>query len=1036
MTAAATLVELSLPVVDADLLRSEPFVGEEEYWGLTIAVLLAQRLVVEMAEEQRSHGAGLLRAQVADGGAAGPSPRELAWRRERLGRAREANAAAAAHLQRLRTAWRERLRLTEPTTAAPRMVRIAKRANLSESDQLVLAHLVANAAEPGYHASKYGYEVGEVAALLRLTPAEFFGLLHATHPFARHEIVHAEEGSISGIRGRDLRVDAAMLKFLRGLPLAADESASLADGLVLAVLHQETGADGVAPVVAQSRAGSIAERKAGPDALDAAGAEADLLSAPDAPDGVAPAAASGTSPRGEDEFDIDLYIRETAGQDAASAIADVADDASVRPYQNDLEYVNDCIEWIVARGKLKTFESEESSSSLRHALGDTMSRGAQLRELRARERAARARIEQLLGRTRAAGGAMPRAEGLAAARGLTEFEKWVLVLAAAIRSSPRSVKAAFGVTFTGLKVQDLLNFFTDSLEEQVRARRHFYRDGALVRDGLITLGGYASDVMEMDIAIDRRMTDFLLGLETEASSLVEGSHLYTPNVDLDRVVLPEDDKRLIVETVEKYPAFQRERRRSGLDDLLPYGRGIVLLFHGKSGTGKTMMANALATRIGKRILLANWANLGEAEIRLLFREAKLTDSVLFFDECDGIFLSRDFGSGPVGAVLTEIQRHDGLCILATNRPYELDEAMAQRISISVEFRVPDAVQREAIWRAHIPTRMRLEPAAEFAALAYEYELTGGLIKNAVLAALAIATARDPVAPVVRPEDLEEGARRQLRGRYRLAPLADATIPRGGLSRLVVPPAVAAALRDLIGVEKSRRTLVGQWGFAGEADRGLGASALFHGLPGTGKSLAAEAVAYELGQTLKRVNAAQVLSMWVSEGAKNIQALFREAQGQDAVLLFDEADALFATRTAVGSSTDRYANVDTSILLQEIERYPGVVILTTNLLEVVDDAFNRRLRFIVEFPAPDAEARVRLWRMHLPSQLPVTDDISLGRLAELRLTGSGIHNAVVKAASRAALRPEPHRRVAQADLLQAAEEEQRTSRRARVVGFRG
>jgi ATP-dependent 26S proteasome regulatory subunit len=360
--------------------------------------------------------------------------------------------------------------------------------------------------------------------------------------------------------------------------------------------------------------------------------------------------------------------------------------------------------------------------------------------------------------------------------------------------------------------------------------------------------------------------------------------------------------------------------------------------------------------------------------------------------------------------------------------------MHRRITLAVEFHLPDAVQRAQIWRAHLPTELPSADPLDLAELASRYELSGGLIKNAVLAALALATARDPEAPRLCSEDLEQGARLQMRSQLHMAPFEACTMPQSGLEALIVPPALRQILHDLIGLAKVRHTLVNDWGFTDAAERSLGATALFYGPSGTGKSLAAEAVAYELGRPLRRVNAAQVTSKWVGETTENLAAIFRAARQHEAVLVFEEADALFAGRTPVGSATDRYANLDTAVLLREMERFPGVVILTSNVPENIDNAFRRRLRFSLAFPIPDRAARKALWHRHLPALMPLAPDVSCAALSALQLTGAQISNAVLKAAARAALRPEAERRVTQGDLVAAAEEESRASGAQKVVGF--
>ena len=237
-------------------------------------------------------------------------------------------------------------------------------------------------------------------------------------------------------------------------------------------------------------------------------------------------------------------------------------------------------------------------------------------------------------------------------------------------------------------------------------------------------------------------------------------------VDLTQVILPEEQKQLIVRTVANFDNFSKARKRLAFDETMSYGTGILLLFFGKSGTGKTMMANAVAKMLGKRILLINYPSLGynvsDQVIKWLFREAKLNDAVLFFDECESIFQSRDTFSGGVNLLLTEIERHDSLIIMATNRAYgiilslslsltnqskiDLDEAMHRRITLAIEFKNPDPFLRTAIWKNHVPSSVGVGEDVKFNELAIKYELTGGLIKNAILYALSEAVSRDAEKP--------------------------------------------------------------------------------------------------------------------------------------------------------------------------------------------------------------------------------------------------------------------------------------------------
>jgi SpoVK/Ycf46/Vps4 family AAA+-type ATPase len=221
---------------------------------------------------------------------------------------------------------------------------------------------------------------------------------------------------------------------------------------------------------------------------------------------------------------------------------------------------------------------------------------------------------------------------------------------------------------------------------------------------------------------------------------------------------------------------------------------------------------------------------------------------------------------------------------------------------------------------------------------------------------------------------------------------------------------------LIASVRNRRTIFEEWGFGEKITKGRGICALFRGDSGTGKTLSAEIIANELGMTLYRVRIPAIISKYVGETEKNLEKCFREAAASGALLLFDEADSIFSKRTEVKDSNDRYANMEVNLLLQEVERFEGVVILTTNLDAAIDDAFERRLNHKIDFPFPEARYRARIWKRLLPANAPLANDIDFEILGkDLELSGGCIKNSVIRAAYRAAERKIP----IDMDLLEAA-----------------
>ena len=318
---------------------------------------------------------------------------------------------------------------------------------------------------------------------------------------------------------------------------------------------------------------------------------------------------------------------------------------------------------------------------------------------------------------------------------------------------------------------------------------------------------------------------------------------------------------------------------------------------------------------------------------------------------------------------------------------------------------PAARERRVWWQAALG-RNAARHNGTVDALSSQFALNPGQIAAAVAGAVGDT-----------PEALWDASR--LQARPALGDLAQRIEPSAAWNDLVLPPAQMNVLRQVSVHVKQRLKVYDDWGFgAATTTRGLGISALFAGVSGTGKTLAAEVLATELRLDLYRIDLSQVVSKYIGETEKNLRRVFDAAEGGGVILLFDEADALFGRRSEVKDSHDRYANIEVSYLLQRMEAYRGLAILTTNQRGALDQAFLRRLRFIVEFPFPDASGRAEIWRRAFPAAAP-TEGLDVSKLARLNVAGGNIRNIAVNAAFLAA---DACRSVTPADVLSAARSE--------------
>ena len=320
----------------------------------------------------------------------------------------------------------------------------------------------------------------------------------------------------------------------------------------------------------------------------------------------------------------------------------------------------------------------------------------------------------------------------------------------------------------------------------------------------------------------------------------------------------------------------------------------------------------------------------------------------------------------------------------------LAELGSRTTMLEVRSASPD--ERFAIWRDALGTGA--DPGdAELERVSYHFSLSPERIAGAA------RDAREAVALGAAPAEAVWHACR-VRSRDGLDALAQRIDPRAGWDDLVLPAAQIQLLHDIVRQVRHRGTVYDRWGFAAKSERGLGISALFTGESGTGKTLAAEVLAGELGLDLYRIDLSAVVSKYIGETEKNLRRVFDAADSSGAVLLFDEADALFGKRSEVRDSHDRYANIELAYLLQRMETYRGLAILTTNVKALLDSAFLRRIRFIVAFSFPDTGRRAEIWRRMFPPPVPL-GTIRIDQLARLNVAGGNIRNIALNAAFFAA-----------------------------------
>ena len=319
--------------------------------------------------------------------------------------------------------------------------------------------------------------------------------------------------------------------------------------------------------------------------------------------------------------------------------------------------------------------------------------------------------------------------------------------------------------------------------------------------------------------------------------------------------------------------------------------------------------------------------------------------------------------------------------------------------VSIEIPDLEFEAQRALWEEQLPEGSDVS-SADLSTLAGKFRLGTEAIADAVRGARGKATWREPAKAVVNIEDLYASARTQ--STPILSDLARKITPHYAWDDIVLPADARDQLREMCAHIEHRHQVYELWGLGAKLAMGKGLMALFAGNSGTGKTMAADVMAGTLGLDLYKIDLSGVVSKYIGETEKNLATIFTEAGHSNAILFFDEADALFGKRSEVKDAHDRYANIETAYLLQRMEEYAGMVVLATNLKSNLDEAFMRRLHFVIDFPMPDEDDRRRIWKATIPPAMPIAEDVDLEFLSrQFKIAGGNIRNVVLAAAFLAA-----------------------------------
>ncbi len=531
--------------------------------------------------------------------------------------------------------------------------------------------------------------------------------------------------------------------------------------------------------------------------------------------------------------------------------------------------------------------------------------------------------------------------------------------------------------------------FCDTLRARLDARAELLPSAPLFTFGLLANPpGLLDDglsVLRMPLRPARHIVDFVLGqpgVDPALAPWVRLTRASTRVQPLDRLTIPAELTARVGQVVAQ------------TQNLVARGMPPLIRISGPEGTGKSTLAASIAHALGQPLLTADLRRLADASLppqdlwRRLAREAILHGALLHLEHADALAAEQQTELWPVLERIPEVS-----CVVETRDAVAL---RTERTQLPILLATPTHAERTALWRAALARHGLPKDLA--ADLAGRYRVSGRVIARSLDEVLASDPQQRSGDALI--SQLRERLARS--GDHRLGSLATRVTTRGTWRDIILPDATRRQIERLMAHFKHRTRIMVDWGFEARLASGHGISALLQGPPGTGKTLTAGLIAQAFDLELYQVDLSRIVSKWLGETEKNLATIFDEAERAQAILLFDEADSLFAKRTEVASSNDRHANLEVNFLLQRMDSFKGITLLTTNFGKSIDEAFARRMTFRIDFPEPGPAEREHLWGALMPKALERAEELDFEYLARrFEMSGGYIRNAILKAAVDAA-----------------------------------
>ena len=540
----------------------------------------------------------------------------------------------------------------------------------------------------------------------------------------------------------------------------------------------------------------------------------------------------------------------------------------------------------------------------------------------------------------------------------------------------------------------VLRLFAPEIDERTQLRRFLLPQTTLFASGLLRSIQHGNDRtawISSGFSAAPELHRFLLSFPPRLGKVNQFLTRIQPRFAHERATTPS----VLREQLDRVPELVSKSCGCGEHPLL--------VFIGQYGMGAEEIAESLCAQIGRRLLHFSVEKARTADepllklLQPLLLEQRLEGDAIFASDAGSLFSSEGNPTAEGNAFISALAERSGMVFLAFSPQMRWRELLQGKRKLVFTLEEPDFDARRQLWQVLGQDLISEQMADD---LANRFILNQGQIHDAIVMAQDHHYLREGRNGVLTVEDLLEAARAQ--SDQNLGKLAARVRTAHNWKDLVLPGNTLKQIREISAAIRFRHHVYSSWGFDQRLVSGKGLKVLFSGAAGTGKTMTAGIIARDLGLDLYKIDLSGIVSKFIGETEKNLDRIFRAAQSGNAILFFDEADALFGKRSEVKDAHDRYANIEVAYLLQKMDDHDGVVILATNLSKNLDEAFSRRMHYVVEFPLPNAIHREQLWRGMFPPQAPLADDVDFKFLSEqFQLPGGDIRNVVLSAAFLAA-----------------------------------